>query len=320
MGNKVYILTEGGHKVGYGHITRCTALYEELEKRECDVTFIINGDEEISSVLGEKKFALKDWRDKDYLSNLLCEKDYVIIDSYLANEEIYEFIANKVKKSLYIDDNVRINYPKGIICNPSIYGKELNYPQKKDVKYLLGIDYVILRKEFIDVPEKKFNNKIEDILITFGGSDITNMTPKILNELRKNYPQVNKHIIIGKGFNNLEEIKNIADGKTFFYYNLNADEMKNLMLKCDFAISAAGQTSYELLNLKIPMILFEIVDNQKLNFNFFETNNISFAEKDRFELFKLDRKARIKRIREFNLNFGVQNIINSFLGDEDNGI
>lgn len=285
MESKMYILTEGGHKVGYGHITRCSALYEELEKREYDVTFVINGDDEVSSVLGDKKFILKDWRDKNYLSNLLYEKDCVIIDSYLANEDIYEYIAYRVKKALYIDDNMRINYPKGIVCNPSIYGKELKYPFKEDMKYLLGIDYVILRKEFINIPEKKFKDKIEDILITFGGSDITNITPKILKELRKNYSQVNKHVIIGKGFINLEEIKNISDEKTFFYYNLDAEEMKNLMLKCDFAISAAGQTIYELLRVGIPFIPIQVADNQENNIKGLE--KIGIINQDIDEISKL---------------------------------
>lgn len=316
MENKVYILTEGGHKVGYGHITRCSALYEELEKRECDVTFIINGDEEISSVLDNKKFVLKDWRDKDYLSNLLCEKDYVIIDSYLASEGIYEYIANKVKKSLYIDDNMRINYPKGIVCNPSIYGKELIYPQQEDVKYLLGIDYVILRKEFINVPEKKFNSKIKDILVTFGGSDITNTTPKVLKELRENYSQANKHVIIGKGFNNLEEIKNIADGKTFFYYNLNAEEMKNLMLKCDFAISAAGQTIYELLRVGIPFIPIQVADNQENNIKGLEKIGIITLNElkiEELEVYLNLRKQEKRNVSEIDGKGSIKIINNLFL-------
>ena len=318
--NKVYIFTEGGHKVGYGHITRCTALYEELEKRECDVTFVINGDEEVSSVLDNKRFVLKDWRDKDYLSNLLCEKDYVIIDSYLASEEIYEYISNKVKKALYIDDNMRINYPKGIICNPSIYGEELNYHFKEDIKYLLGIDYVILRKEFIDIPHKIIKDKIEDILITFGGSDITNMTPKVLKELRKNYSQSNKHVIIGKGFNNLEEIKNIADEKTMFYYNLNAEEMKNVMLKCDFAISAAGQTIYELLRVGIPFIPIQVADNQENNIKGLEKIGIKALDENRItELqYSFDIILKEKGYKVMIDGQGVKNII-SFLEKDKNG-
>lgn len=318
MESKVYILTEGGHKVGYGHITRCSALYEELEKREYDVTFVINGDEEVSSVLDSKKFVLKDWRDKDYLSNLLYEKDCAIIDSYLANKDIYEYIAYRVKKALYIDDNMRINYPKGIVCNPSIYGKELKYPFKEDMKYLLGIDYVILRKEFINIPEKKFKDKIEDILITFGGSDITNMTPKILKELRKNYSQVNKHVIIGKGFNNLEEIKNISDEKTFFYYSLDAEEMKNLMLKCDFAISAAGQTIYELLRVGILFIPIQVADNQENNIRGLEKIGIKALDENRItELqYFFDKALKEKEYKVTIDGQGSLKIINSLLGIE----
>lgn len=316
--NKIYILTEGGSKVGYGHITRCSALYEELERRNINVEFIVNGDNDVSSVLEGKKFTLEDWRGITYLSNLLLEKDYVIIDSYLADKEIYDYIANRVKKALYIDDNMRIDYPKGIICNPSIYGKELNYPKKEGLEYLLGAEYVILRKEFIDVPKKEFKDKIEDVLITFGGSDVKNMTPKILKILNENYSNLRKHVIIGKGFDNIYKIKSVADKNTEFYYNLNAEQMKNLMLKCDFAISAAGQTIYELLRVGIPFVPIKVADNQENNINGLKSLEIETLEED--EVFKISENFKDKLFSTFNRfkhiinGMGSKNIIETLEG------
>lgn len=301
--NRIYILTEGGSQFGYGHITRCSALYEELEKRDINVEFIVNGDNDVSSVLEGKKFTLKDWRDKTYLSNLLFENDYVIIDSYLADKDIYDYIANIVRKALYIDDNIRIDYPKGIVCNPSIYGKELNYLKKEGLEYLLGAEYVILRKEFIDVPKKEFKDKIEDILITFGGSDIKNMTPKTLKILNENYPSLRKHVIVGKGFNNIDKIKSVSDENTEFYYNLNAEQMKNLMLKCDFAISAAGQTIYELLRVGIPFVPIQVADNQENNIKGLKALGIEKLGED--ELFKTIQI--LENIKKTNY---INNIIN----------
>ena len=44
-----------------------------------------------------KKFVMKDWREKDYLFNLLSENDYVILDTNVADEEIYEYIDGEIE-------------------------------------------------------------------------------------------------------------------------------------------------------------------------------------------------------------------------------
>lgn len=41
--NRVIIFTEGGDNIGFGHITRCSALYEEIESRNIEVLFVIFG-------------------------------------------------------------------------------------------------------------------------------------------------------------------------------------------------------------------------------------------------------------------------------------
>ena len=41
--------------------------------------------------------------------------------------------------------------------------------------------------------------------------------------------------------------------------------MRDLMLSVDVAITAAGQTTYELMSCGVPMIPIKVVDNQKWN-------------------------------------------------------
>ncbi|MFX0560700.1 PseG/SpsG family protein [Tepidibacillus infernus] len=262
---KVYIFTEGGSKFGYGHVVRCSSLYSELENRGIDVEYIINGNEEVVEVLGDKKHMVRNWLSTDYLSTILNNEVYAIVDSYLANFGIYEYISKHTKKSLFIDDNMRLTYPKGIVVNPSIYAKELKYPQIKGVHYLLGNEYVILRGSFFDSKRETLKTEVKEILVTLGGADIRNITPKILDILNTEYPNVVKNVVIGKGFKNIEEIKRIDDKNISYYYNVNGIEMKALMLRSDMAISAAGQTIYELIKTETPFIPIRIIDNQENN-------------------------------------------------------
>lgn len=260
---KVFILTEGGRNIGFGHITRCTSLYQAFQEKGITPEFIVNGGNSILDLLSDRKYQILNWiEQKDYLFDYIKKADIVIIDSYLAEKDIYDKISDLVKVPVYLDDNKRINYPKGIVVNGAIYAKELDYPPNDGITYLLGTKYTPLRKEFWDVPEKETKENIESVMITLGGDDMRNMTPGVLKLLQNNFPELIKNVVIGKGFKNIREIEDLKDNKTNLIYYPNAEDMKNVMLESDIAISAAGQTTYELARVGTPTIAISVAKNQ----------------------------------------------------------
>ncbi len=263
---KIFLITEGGNNIGLGHITRCIAIYQSFEERGVYPCFIINADDSVLNLLGKKNFEFFNWvKEQEKLITKIKDCDIAIIDSYLASKDLYEKIADNVKKCVYIDDNNRLEYPKGIVLNGAIYANELSYPKKNGVKYLLGLEYFPLRKEFWNVPAKIIKEHIEDILITFGGEDLKNLTPRVLFILRREFPEIKKHVVIGKSFKNIEQIEKLKDDKTYLYYNLDTEGMKNSMLKADVAISAGGQTLYELAKTGTPTVALAVAENQIRN-------------------------------------------------------
>ena len=307
----VFIITEGGKDIGFGHITRCLSLYQAFEERGIKPKFIINGDNDIEYLLKNINFQMFNWLDeKNKLFEMVKDADIAIIDSYLADISLYNKIANLVKISVYIDDNKRLDYPKGIVLNGNIHAETLNYPKKDGIIYLLGTKYTPLRKEFWEVPEKKIKENIESIMVTFGGDDAKNMTPKILKLLNKKYPELNKNVIIGRAYQNLDEIKKEADKNTNLIYYPDAEKMKEVMLNSDIAISAGGQTLYELARVGVPTIGICVADNQlgnikkwkKIGFleyaGLYNENNI-IADID-----KLLKNLESIKIREFKSKIG----------------
>lgn len=59
-----------------------------------------------------------------------------------------------------------------------------------------------------------------------------------------------------------------------FFYSLDAEHMKTLMLESDVAISAGGQTLYELASVGLPTIAIQVVDNQSEDISGFLKRNI----------------------------------------------
>ena len=263
---KVFIITEGGKNVGFGHLTRCIAIYQAFEKQGIYPQFIINGDRTVKEFLKNQKYIVFNWlKQKDRLFRITKDADILIIDSYLANLNFYNKISEYVKVPVYIDDIKRLNYPKGIVVNGNIYAQTLKYPKRKDVTYLLATKYILLRKEFWDIPKKKIRKNIQSVMITFGGGDARGMAPKILRLLEEEYSEFTRYVVIGKGFNNIEEIKELKNKKIRLIYNPDGNGIRRLMLRSDMAISAGGQTLYELARIGVPTIGICVSKNQERN-------------------------------------------------------
>jgi spore coat polysaccharide biosynthesis predicted glycosyltransferase SpsG len=228
--------------------------------------FIVHGDDSVKDVLGNRKFKVLNWlEEEEELVVLIKEADMVIVDSYLADAAVYEKISEVVGVPVFLDDTLRIDYPAGIIINWCIGARDLDYPEKVGATYLLGPEYVSLRKAFWDVPEKEIEETVTDVMVTFGGDDSKNTTPKVMRFLAAGYPALKKHIVIGSAFKNLTEIEAAADDNTYLVHSPDAEGMKNIMLASDIAITSGGQTLYELARMGVPTVAVAAADNQRYN-------------------------------------------------------
>lgn len=258
---------------------RCTALAQILTESNLNVELILHSDGTANTENSDYAIHVSDWKNPEILNNLIKKNaHFAFVDSYLAEKEIYGIIQGKVQL-IAIDDTNRISYPKdSIILNPGFGGNYIDYSRDK-AKVLSGADFVLLRKPFRQkflIPE--IREKIESVLITVGGDDKLNLTPKILDWLNHNYPQWKKQILIGPAFKNIEEISSIQGKNTFFHKNLDATAIRDLMLSVDLAITAGGQTTYELARCGVPMIMIEVVSNQQGNIRGFNELGIPGLE------------------------------------------
>lgn len=314
----VFILTEGGKDIGFGHITRCVSLCQAFEKRKAEPDLIVNGDVSILNLLNGRSYEIFNWiKEKDRLLTCIKNSDVVIIDSYLADKALYNEILKVpgFRILAMIDDYRRIDYSDGVVVNPSIYGEKLNYPKKDGLVYLSGRDYIILRKEFWKVPEKKINKDIKNVLITFGGIDYSDGIYKIVNYLEKKF-NFNFYIV--------DPVKN----------RVNAKEMLDLMLKADICISGGGQTTYELARVGVPTIGICFAKNQVLNLiewhrkNFIEYagwyNERGLLKKiadsiNRFMPYK-ERVKRSKIGRDYVDGYGAKRITDVLINKSESGL
>jgi spore coat polysaccharide biosynthesis predicted glycosyltransferase SpsG len=262
---KVFILTEGSIDVGFGHVSRCTALYQAFEEYGITPTFVVNGDQTIAKFIKGIDIKFINWlKNLDEFIESIKEEDIVIIDSYLADNVVYNKLSVVSNILVCLDDINRLNYPESVIVNGAIDACLIEYKNIENKKLLIGSKYQPLRKAFWESSKKVINVRIQSVFITMGGNDMRNLTPKILNQLCVSYPSIIKHVIIGRAFVNIKEILESGDYNTEFHYDLNDYGMMEMMKKSDVAISASGQTLQELAVTGVPTIGVIVADNQKI--------------------------------------------------------
>lgn len=269
---EVVILTEGGKDYGYGHVARCSSIYQAFKHYNISPKFIVNGDESVKSIVSNMDVEIMDWLNNSFISEI------VVIDSYLADLIFYNEISKNSSLSVYVDDNNRLNYPNGIVVNGTLDTSDMGYLERDDITYLVGNEFIPLRKDFWNIQKLKINDSIENILITMGGNDLRNLTPKILELLNDNFHNVNKKVIIADSFKNTREIELLKNDNVELIYSPNSDEIISAMGSVDLAISASGQTLYELACIGVPTVAIGIIDNQKNNIkNWIKQGFIEYA-------------------------------------------
>ncbi len=262
---RVMIITEGGSKTGFGHLTRCISLYDAFRKRGLKVEFVINADDAVRVLLKGTKYRIFNWLEgKDVLCSAIKNYDVVVVDSYLAGVDIYRRISKIARICLYIDDNRRIDYPDGIVLNGNIYADTLGYPKSSGLVYLAGPKYMLLRKEFWGVPhKKKIGRSIRSVFISLGGTGRYRMLRGIAELfVADRYKGMYKRFVIGADGGASGKIKRLGDERVFFLRNLDAAAIKRAMLRSDVAVSAGGQTLHELLRVGVPTVAIAAAENQ----------------------------------------------------------
>ncbi len=214
----------------------------------------------------------------------------VIIDSYDLDTNYQKQIKASGAKLVCIDDLHDKEFVADLIINHSPGVTPQDYKAQPHTQFALGPEYALLRQEFLEQANKQRTiEKIETVMICFGGSDFNNLT---FNTLKAIQPLQNfKKIIVvtGGAYKIIPEfqflIKN--DKRLIHKHNLNAEEMLETMMEAELAVVSASSIAFEVIcsgcNLMICLsalnqVLFHEYLVQKLNVPSFGDNSCNFKE------------------------------------------
>lgn len=242
---KILILTEAGKEIGFGHLMRCLAIRDELKLQGVEAIIVANIVEMISP---EASIIEIDWVKNPSELDFFKQIDLVLVDSYLASEAVFDSLKSTFSKLAVIDDYNRIVYQADYIVNPNVFFEQIDYTLQK-AKTEGGREYVILRSVFRrNNPKVLIKDKVEQILITIGGSDFRNLLPSLISSCLEQ-KKISVKVIDPEGLSS-----HLATTSVEVLGGQTADQMYSLMSEADIVISACGQSLNELASLGKPVI------------------------------------------------------------------
>ena len=148
-----------------------------------------------------------------------------------------------------------------------------------------GEKFMVLDPLFTEynLKDKTVPRKVENILISFGGSDPRGLTQWSLNMLYDVLKDYNVSVVAGKGIKDKNEIKRCCNNQGFKYV-YNCSNMAELLYEADLAIISGGITLYEAASVGTPSVVIPQVDHQYEIGKRFERMGISVCPGDGNEL------------------------------------
>lgn len=272
---KVLIRTDSSSHIGAGHLMRCLAFSQHCRERGIDVYFLAC---EQLSLLAKRLenegfshrmmgYVIGSQEDLEETCKIFSEikAEWLLVDGYHFPKEYYEKLAaNKVKLISISDYDLPYEFTDMVI-NQNHWGQSIPYPHKS-IKFL-GNQYLLLRKEFWEYKKSniKPDNKVNNIVITMGGSDPCNVTAEVIHALEKiQKKRLTVHVVLGAGYEFEEVLKaNISDSFHNYQISIDVNNMAKVLQAADLVITAAGSTCWELVYMRKPSLITCLADNQE---------------------------------------------------------
>lgn len=298
----VIIRADASTSIGSGHVMRCLTLAHRLKKeKNAKVVFVMRdlpgnlidvvekqGFEVLKLSPANQKYSLNGyglWLTvpmevdaqqtidllQHYLQEHSCEVvDRLIVDSYALDEQWEQVLRPYCREIMVIDDLANRKHDCDILLDQNFYlNKDVRYdglvPER--CKMLLGPEHALLREEFYEAQKhlRKRDCTIKNILVFYGGSDLTNETEKAIKALVQLHDEgynFTADIITGVSNSRREKIKKICSKYHFFHYYCQVSNMAEFMNKADLMLGAGGSTTWERLYMELPVLVTAVAENQ----------------------------------------------------------
>lgn len=292
--------TDASLQIGTGHVMRCLALADALRDRGALCRFVSRahpgnllaliarrGHEAValptltpSDLPEPAENTYTDWLGTSQLDDAadtaaalgLTVVDWLVVDHYAIDITWEQALSARCNRLMVIDDLADRGHDCDLLLDQNLGRTQDDYVMwlAARVPTLVGPHYALLRPQFGQLRaaslQRRAAPRLEHILVTLGGVDHNNITTLVLDALVdcKLSSVLMISVVMGPHAPWLQQVQEQAARMARPVRVLaGVDNMAQLMAECDFAIGAAGSTSWERCCLAMPTLQLVLADNQR---------------------------------------------------------
>jgi spore coat polysaccharide biosynthesis predicted glycosyltransferase SpsG len=253
----VLIHADGGPGVGLGHVARCFALAAAVSRTDHRAVVAVDPAHGLAECIqrqglevipsGSGALAVRD-------AARAIAADCLVVDSYQWSGDDFRLARGEWSLVAFDDQAVR-ELPVDVVINGAPGAAKLKYRTASDTHLLLGPAYQVVRDDFRATPARGKAGKVRQVIALVGGYDSLGLLPTladILQEAAERLVTPFKSELICGPFMALPDLH----GMSYVEAVRNPPDLAKRMIRADMAISASGQTLYELARCGTPTIAF----------------------------------------------------------------
>lgn len=252
---KVLVHADGGLGVGLGHFMRSAALASQLRRKGHTVQIAVDPALGLPAHVVGKSFEIIPCAATPAAireAAMTVEADCVVIDSYRWKAAHFHAVKGKWIVAVLDDEAVR-ELPVDAVINGSPAASELDYKTATYTRLWLGLAYQIVRDEFRSIPPREGIGAVNRVIALVGGDDPLGLLP-VLAQLLDAAADSSLFVadLICGPFTPMPAMPGLRHVTIL----RNPVDLHDRMAGADLAISASGQTLYELARCGTPTIAF----------------------------------------------------------------
>tara|TARA_Y100000590_G_scaffold115951_1_gene132330 strand:+ start:21034 stop:22032 length:999 start_codon:yes stop_codon:yes gene_type:complete len=321
MKKKILVRVDGSKKIGLGHVYNMLTILHYLKNDQ--ILIVMSKKNKLgSNKFREQKYKIKFFQNESELLKIISNFKPDIIFNDILNTKI-NYMKKIEKFSSMIVNFEDVGEGRALadlVFNP-IFNKK-----KMLTKEFYGGKFACVRGEFRMWTNNILRKDVKKILVSFGGTDPTQITTKIFKVIEDlSLKNIEFIIMLGFGFEHKKEIKKTSSRlvKNGFMIRLveKSDFLAKYIRSVDFAIVSNGRTVFEVASMNVPILSVAVNDREKshtfvrdekigkhIDYNPITfTNELSSNIEHLLEYQK--RKKYKSKLKKLELLYGVEKVI-----------
>lgn len=246
---RIAIVVNAYDEIGTGHVYRCLSIASKLVFH--DVLFFLDESHQLGiDIVNNYNYPFTTYDGSDVLLNKLRQySPQLVVNDILDTTREYVTILKNYGYFVVNFEDLGTGTEVADVVFDALYEHEIG---EKNV--FTGHKYYILKDEFYFQPQKIITQGVNNILITFGGTDPNNFTEKVIDSILTTNYEGRINVILGLGYRDIEGLISKYEPYPSIQIYKNVLNISEFMFKADIIFTSSGRTMYEVCSLGVPTI------------------------------------------------------------------